>query len=213
MLEPELSAAAAAVAAASAATSSNPSSSFALIQPDNSYPPDDIPIRPNWSPSPPLSAEQARPIARVAKEPKSRKMTPGKRPGPGSDVAEGSHDGGASNPKLKLPRLDRGPEDFSSVVKNKLQTYTRTGQACDRCKVCFLPRAASPRNLMLILTCLCGIGPQDTMRCPPRRLLPLHQPKPRMLCHGPCVGPHRASRLLTTTRTRQDRHAQPHSGA
>lgn len=39
--------------------------------------------------------------------------------------------------KCKLPRLDRGgaPNDFSSVVKSKLQSYTRTGQACDRCKV------------------------------------------------------------------------------
>lgn len=37
--------------------------------------------------------------------------------------------------KMKLPRLDRGQEDFSSVVKNRLQSYTRTGQACDRCKV------------------------------------------------------------------------------
>lgn len=27
------------------------------------------------------------------------------------------------------------PNDFSSVVKSKLQSYTRTGQACDRCKV------------------------------------------------------------------------------
>ncbi|KAM7202240.1 transcriptional activator protein acu-15 [Rhypophila sp. PSN 637] len=62
-------------------------------------------------------------------------MPPAKRPGP-SDVVDTSTaaDGGA-NPKLKLPRLDRGPEEFSSVVKNKLQTYTRTGQACDRCKV------------------------------------------------------------------------------
>lgn len=37
--------------------------------------------------------------------------------------------------KMKLPRTDKGHEDFSSVVKNRLQTYTRTGQACDRCKV------------------------------------------------------------------------------
>ncbi|KAF4963434.1 hypothetical protein FSARC_8531 [Fusarium sarcochroum] len=37
--------------------------------------------------------------------------------------------------KVKLPRLERGPDDFSSVVKNRLQSYTRTGQACDRCKV------------------------------------------------------------------------------
>ncbi|KAK3693289.1 hypothetical protein B0T22DRAFT_449522 [Podospora appendiculata] len=37
--------------------------------------------------------------------------------------------------KVKLPRLERGPAEFSSVVKSKLQSYTRTGQACDRCKV------------------------------------------------------------------------------
>lgn len=37
--------------------------------------------------------------------------------------------------KTKLPRLERGGDDFSSVVKNRLQSYTRTGQACDRCKV------------------------------------------------------------------------------
>jgi hypothetical protein len=37
--------------------------------------------------------------------------------------------------KVKLPRLERNAEDFSSVVKSKLQSYTRTGQACDRCKV------------------------------------------------------------------------------
>jgi hypothetical protein len=27
------------------------------------------------------------------------------------------------------------PEDFSDAVKQKLETSTRTGQACDRCKV------------------------------------------------------------------------------
>lgn len=46
----------------------------------------------------------------------------------------------SSASKAKLPRLERGPEDFSLVVKNKLQSYTRTGQACDRCKVCDYPR-------------------------------------------------------------------------
>lgn len=56
---------------------------------------------------------------------------PPKRP---SDVGDGAADG-ASAPKLKLARLERGPEDFSNVVKSKLQSYTRTGQACDRCKV------------------------------------------------------------------------------
>ncbi|KAK0732355.1 hypothetical protein B0T21DRAFT_313402 [Apiosordaria backusii] len=46
----------------------------------------------------------------------------------GSDQGDGAS-------KTKVPRIERGPEDFSSVVKSKLQSYTRTGQACDRCKV------------------------------------------------------------------------------
>ncbi|KAK4144023.1 uncharacterized protein C8A04DRAFT_11915 [Dichotomopilus funicola] len=57
---------------------------------------------------------------------------PLKRPSDAGDVPGGSD---AAAPKAKLARLDRGPEEFSSVVKSKLQSYTRTGQACDRCKV------------------------------------------------------------------------------
>ncbi|GAB1309828.1 Transcriptional activator acu-15 [Madurella fahalii] len=56
---------------------------------------------------------------------------PPKRPSDAGDVVTD----GASAPKVKLARLERGPEDFSNVVKSKLQSYTRTGQACDRCKV------------------------------------------------------------------------------
>ncbi|KAG5913744.1 hypothetical protein E4U42_000896 [Claviceps africana] len=41
----------------------------------------------------------------------------------------------AAAAKMRLARADRAPEDFSSVVKNRLQSYSRTGQACDRCKV------------------------------------------------------------------------------
>ncbi|KAK3392857.1 hypothetical protein B0H63DRAFT_2463 [Podospora didyma] len=55
-----------------------------------------------------------------------------KRP---SDAADGSAADGTLGPKAKLPRLERAPEDFSNVVKSKLQSFTRTGQACDRCKV------------------------------------------------------------------------------
>ncbi|KAK7703477.1 hypothetical protein SLS64_009147 [Diaporthe eres] len=55
-----------------------------------------------------------------------------KRPG---DLAEPPQDSLPGASKVKLPRLERGPEDFSQVVKDKLQSYTRTGQACDRCKV------------------------------------------------------------------------------
>ncbi|KAK4097422.1 hypothetical protein N658DRAFT_478881 [Parathielavia hyrcaniae] len=56
---------------------------------------------------------------------------PLKRPSDAGDVPADT----GSAPKVKLARLERGPEDFSNVVKTKLQSYTRTGQACDRCKV------------------------------------------------------------------------------
>lgn len=59
---------------------------------------------------------------------------PSKRPG---DGLESALDAASGSSKSKLPRLERGPEDFSSVVKSKLQSYSRTGQACDRCKVCY----------------------------------------------------------------------------
>lgn len=63
-----------------------------------------------------------------------------KRPGDDGDSSTSPADGAlAGSPKIKLPRLDRGSEDFSSVVKTKLSSYTRTGQACDRCKVCIVP--------------------------------------------------------------------------
>lgn len=58
-------------------------------------------------------------------------MPPGRPP-----KRSGSGDSPDNQIKCKLPRLDRSaPNDFSSVVKSKLQSYTRTGQACDRCKV------------------------------------------------------------------------------
>ncbi|KAL2150933.1 hypothetical protein VTH82DRAFT_6031 [Thermothelomyces myriococcoides] len=59
---------------------------------------------------------------------------PPKRP---NDASDGSADSAAPAPppKAKQARVERGPEEFSNVVKSKLQSYTRTGQACDRCKV------------------------------------------------------------------------------
>jgi len=36
----------------------------------------------------------------------------------------------------KVPKTEHNPEDFSNSVKKRLQSSTRTGQACDRCKVC-----------------------------------------------------------------------------
>ncbi|UQC87578.1 uncharacterized protein CLUP02_13095 [Colletotrichum lupini] len=63
---------------------------------------------------------------------------PPKRPAEAGDAATPSEDVASTTPapKVKLPRLDKGgQEDFSSVFKNRLSSYTRTGQACDRCKV------------------------------------------------------------------------------
>ncbi|KAF3799061.1 Protein SIP4 [Colletotrichum gloeosporioides] len=68
---------------------------------------------------------------------------PPKRPAEAGDPATTDADTAAAaaavaagHGKVKLPRLDKGgQEDFSSVVKNRLSSYTRTGQACDRCKV------------------------------------------------------------------------------
>ncbi|KAJ3493430.1 hypothetical protein NLG97_g4733 [Lecanicillium saksenae] len=53
----------------------------------------------------------------------------------GDDSPAASASGGGSGARSKQARVERGAEDFSSVVKNRLQSYTRTGQACDRCKV------------------------------------------------------------------------------
>lgn len=63
---------------------------------------------------------------------------PKRPPGDGMDALNplDNHPSSSAAKSSKLPRIERGPEDFSSVVKNKLQSYTRTGQACDRCKVC-----------------------------------------------------------------------------
>ncbi|CAG7562677.1 unnamed protein product [Fusarium equiseti] len=66
--------------------------------------------------------------------PRLKPKMPGRPP---KRAASSGEDDGPIHPpgKAKLPRLERGPDDFSSVVKNRLQSYTRTGQACDRCKV------------------------------------------------------------------------------
>lgn len=44
--------------------------------------------------------------------------------------------GSPSGTPAKLPKTETRPEDFSNSVKKRLQSSTRTGQACDRCKVC-----------------------------------------------------------------------------
>lgn len=45
-----------------------------------------------------------------------------------------SSPGEVNGTPAKLPKAEH-PEEFSNAVKKKLQSSTRTGQACDRCKV------------------------------------------------------------------------------
>lgn len=45
-----------------------------------------------------------------------------------------SPSGGPSTKTIKTEQVR--PEEFSSTVKKRLQNSSRTGQACDRCKVC-----------------------------------------------------------------------------
>lgn len=91
---------------------------------------------------------------------------PPKRPGE-ADIADldGS---GASSAKCKLPRLDRGERpgraDFSSVVKSKLQSYTRTGQACDRCKVRYTCTCAHARACVTYNISISMIDDRDSTR-------------------------------------------------
>ncbi|KAI5459104.1 hypothetical protein BGZ63DRAFT_390286 [Mariannaea sp. PMI_226] len=63
---------------------------------------------------------------------KKMSRRPPKRSGSPGDVGHSGQPLGEN--KVKLPKLDR-TGDFSGIVKNRLQSYTRTGQACDRCKV------------------------------------------------------------------------------
>ncbi|KAF5672522.1 transcriptional activator acu-15 [Fusarium heterosporum] len=80
------------------------------------------------------SARSSPALSRGAISPRPKSRMPG-RP-PKRAASHGEDEGHIQAPgKVKLPRLERGPDDFSSVVKNRLQSYTRTGQACDRCKV------------------------------------------------------------------------------
>ncbi len=45
-------------------------------------------------------------------------------------------DSSPSGTSGKLQKTEAKPDDFHNAVKKRLQSSTRTGQACDRCKVC-----------------------------------------------------------------------------
>jgi hypothetical protein len=57
-------------------------------------------------------------FGRVGCEMPQKRSSPGEATGAPAKVAKAEH-----------------PEEFSNAVKKKLQSSTRTGQACDRCKV------------------------------------------------------------------------------
>jgi hypothetical protein len=59
------------------------------------------------------------------------------RPGPRVPKRPSSTGELESGEEEDVPRPKRAPAepDFSGIVRNKLHQYTRTGQACDRCKV------------------------------------------------------------------------------
>ncbi|KAM5379371.1 hypothetical protein ACJZ2D_004069 [Fusarium nematophilum] len=110
------------------------------------------------------SPTSSRGISPRSKPKPKHKMPPGR---PAKRAASNGDDDAvpAQAPgKVKLPKLERGPDDFSSVVKNRLQSYTRTGQACDRCKVQITTPPFLPDS--------CIIGMQNnqmlTVRLPPQ---------------------------------------------
>jgi hypothetical protein len=113
---------------------------------------------------------------------------------------------------VKMPRTERSVDDFSSVVKNKLQGHTRTGQACDRCKVRAPLRCDVPIHLGRMLTRPMA-GPQDQMRWRARRLLPLQESQHRVQSHGPRHRPHRGQRIHTPAGTPARRDAGSYSRA
>ncbi|CEI68212.1 unnamed protein product [Fusarium venenatum] len=83
------------------------------------------------APSSAPSSARSSPSCTRSFSPRPKSKMPGRPP---KRASSGEDDHQAPG-KVKQPRLERGPDDFSSVVKNRLQSYTRTGQACDRCKV------------------------------------------------------------------------------
>lgn len=84
------------------------------------------------APSSAPSSARSSPACTRTFSPRPKPKMPGRPPKRAASSGEDDHIQALGK---KQPRLERGPDDFSSVVKNRLQSYTRTGQACDRCKV------------------------------------------------------------------------------
>lgn len=78
-----------------------------------------------------------------------------KRPADYDDSDDDHQNPSSSGAKMKLPRLGPSgdPRQFSKVIKTRLKSCTRTGQACDRCKVC-----KTRYNPPCALLCSCNIA-------------------------------------------------------
>lgn len=89
-----------------------------------------------------------------------------------------SSPGEGNGTPTKLAKAEH-PEEFSNAVKKKLQSSSRTGQACDRCKV-----SASSRQIGLWiaqeLILSSNVGTEDQMRWPSGRMLALFAERNRM---------------------------------
>jgi hypothetical protein len=94
--------------------------------------------QPPSSQSPSLSASSIRILSTASSAPHQAQA----RPMPPKRRASGSPAGTPA----KLPKQETKPETFSNSVKKRLQSSTRTGQACDRCKV---PRIISSQIINL----------------------------------------------------------------
>ncbi|EFY87359.1 putative transcription factor [Metarhizium acridum CQMa 102] len=129
----------------------------------------------------PRSTKPPAPVAFNVKMP----PRPAKRSADGSGASDDDASA-SSTAKLKLARSDRGPEDFSSVVKNRLQSYTRTGQACDRCKVRKIRCDALPEGCShcINLNLDCYVTDRVTGRTERRGYMQqLEREKSRMMSH------------------------------
>jgi len=75
--------------------------------------------------------------------------------------------GSPSGTPGKTVKTEQKPEDFSNSVKKRLQSSTRTGQACDRCKVYILTsssRSASINKVYRSVKYGVMVCPEDARR-------------------------------------------------
>lgn len=101
----------------------------------------------------------------------------------------------------KLLKTEQKPEDFSNSVKKRLQSSTRTGQACDRCKVCAPLQFLSSRhegNQSLDPIDIAS-GSKNSMRRSSRRMLAMHREPDTMPDDGSYHWPRCTERIFRRT--------------